>query len=81
MIVFLSLLLKLLFRIHMSKSSLLCEIVVLKKEIEILKRHHANKKITFQVSDKLFFVMLNKVTHTEISDFMFISFWLIKHER
>jgi hypothetical protein len=63
MLIFLSLLAKLVFRFHKSKSSLLCEIVVLKKEIEILKRHHSNKKITFQVSDKLFFVMLNKVTH------------------
>ena len=54
-------LMRLLFYFHKTKSNLVCEVVLLKKENEILKRQHANRKVTFLRSDRLFFVMLNKV--------------------
>ncbi|MGD9202438.1 MAG: hypothetical protein PVI26_12805, partial [Chitinispirillia bacterium] len=48
--------------IFKSKKSLICEIALLKKEIEILKRKRKKRALTNHF-DRLFFVFLNKITN------------------
>jgi hypothetical protein len=48
--------------IYKSKKSLICEIALLKKEIEILKRKRKKRVLTNHF-DRLFFVILNKITN------------------
>ena len=52
---------KLFLSIFRSKKSLTCEIALLKKEIEILKRKNAGKKVVTNHFDRLFIVGLNKI--------------------
>ena len=55
--------------IYKSKKSLICEIALLKKEIEILKRKRKKRVLTNHF-DRLFFVILNKITN--IKDYISI---------
>ena len=52
---------KLLLSIFRSKKYLICEIALLKKEIEILKRKNAVKRVVTNHFDRLFIIGLNKV--------------------
>jgi hypothetical protein len=57
---------KIILGIFKSKRFLICEIAMLKKEIEILKRKHKKKIITNHF-DRLFFIILNKMANINCS--------------
>ena len=63
MINFLFSITKLLFCLFQSKKSLVCENVLLKKEIEILKRKTSGKRIFTSHFDRLFIIILNKTAN------------------
>jgi hypothetical protein len=48
--------------IFKSKRNLVCEVALLKKEIEILKRKRKKRTITNHF-DRLFFVVLNRIAY------------------
>ena len=52
---------KLFLSIFRTKKHLICEIALLKKEIEILKRKNAGKRVVTNHFDRLFIVGLNKI--------------------
>ena len=62
MVNFLCTLIKITLSIFKSKRNLVCEIVLLKKEIEILKRKRKKRVITNHF-DRLFFIILTKVAN------------------
>jgi len=61
MIGLLSFFIKLFSYLFQSKKSLICQVALMRKEIEILKRGKSGKRITTKRSDRIFFVALNKV--------------------
>lgn len=69
MINFLCTLIKIILSIFRSKRFLVCEIAMLKKEIEILKRKR-KKKVKMNYFDRLYFVILHKIVN--IKDFITI---------
>ncbi len=52
---------KVFLSIFCTKKSLICEIALLKKEIEILKRKNGGKRVVTNHFDRLFIVGLNKI--------------------
>ena len=54
---------KLFLSIFRAKKSLICEIALLKKELEILKRKSAGKRVVTNHFDRLFIIILNKATN------------------
>ncbi len=60
MITFLANFIRFILRLFQSKSSLLCENALLKKENDILLRKAGRKRIHINIYDKLFLIILNK---------------------
>jgi hypothetical protein len=60
MISFLAILLRLFFQIFRSEGTILSENALLKKENDILLRRVGKKRVHFNISQKLFFVVLNR---------------------
>ncbi len=52
---------KLFFSIFKSKKLLVCEIAMLKKELQILKRKTKTKKFSTTHEDRIFFILLQMI--------------------
>jgi hypothetical protein len=59
MVAFFSILLRLFFHVFRSKRTIISEIILLKKENEILLRRLGKRRVQFDVYDRLFLVVLN----------------------